>query len=273
MVRPKLPDPRLLPRLLVPFGILATAAGASPENASPEDVPLVHDETGVEGNVFAYGERLQPPYVFTGLDADTLFLNGHAYFPRRRGPGPGDEAEDARGPSEAENRMRAIGAEAESAGAAAPTPAEGLEAALQCYLASPEVEHARIEGERIRVKFRFFPHEIARSFAFLDTNPPGFPGRTLRDEKLMRIRALWRHLEKDRIEIFGADYAANLGPSDTRKVLARLEEIEDRGLAPTDGDELGAMGSTVKRFLRDFARANGIPAATPKDAAADRDRE
>ena len=33
--------------------------------------------------VFAYGHRLTPPFVFTGIDSDTLRLNGFPYSPRR----------------------------------------------------------------------------------------------------------------------------------------------------------------------------------------------
>lgn len=70
-----------LPLALVGFLFISERTSAQPDSDFPEDEwPEDRSDSSV---VYAYGHLLAPPYEFTGIGSDTLFLNGHPYSPTR----------------------------------------------------------------------------------------------------------------------------------------------------------------------------------------------
>lgn len=66
--------------LLLPVALLVGLIHGKAAVTDPYTVPA---PVSGHATVYAYGERLTPPFVFTGLDGDTLYINGVPYDPRR----------------------------------------------------------------------------------------------------------------------------------------------------------------------------------------------
>jgi hypothetical protein len=213
---------------------LGSVSSATPAatTSGGERVPLFHDGEGLTGQVFAYAEQLTAPYSFTGVGEDTLYLNGYAHMPRHRGETQGTEtvtSEVSFDVAEAVEVMKRIGDEAETAGAAAPTKEEGLAAALQVYLAWPQVEWATIDGEHVIVEFTIMPTEVVRAFHFMDDGPQSFAGRSRRDEMLVYIQRVWRSMSLGRLQVFGTDYFVDFGRPIQQRPWRSLRKLKPGG--------------------------------------------
>jgi hypothetical protein len=70
------------------FEATGVASAAKIESSRVETITIEAVGADELGPVYMYGQRLTPPYVFSGIGSDTLLLNGYPVLPKRTGPHP-----------------------------------------------------------------------------------------------------------------------------------------------------------------------------------------
>jgi hypothetical protein len=159
------PFKQALNKRLVALGALVVLAAYNSTLADTTPPP--------EGIVFAYGVRIDPPYVFEGLESDTLTLNGFPFRParptsRQKSPVEIFAQKMNEQLSQAQrDEWRHAQALVDSVYESLESDVDGVPATAQCtevmrarFAASPLVESVTVLEDGCEVKFSFFPEPL-----------------------------------------------------------------------------------------------------------------
>jgi hypothetical protein len=184
------------------------------------------------GVAFFYGIRVDPPYVFEGIDADTLTLNGLPFDPMRPEQTPvvqgaldpaslaeaqahGQIAEDLL----EQARLLAVEDEARSLWL---TP-DSAEQILALYRGNEHVESVSIDNCSVTVKFDFYSG--LQGYYLLDIRgaETPFPERTRRVHRQEKIDLFLSLMDRGGLVLRGRDYSLS-GGGDLKSEFLRFLE-------------------------------------------------
>lgn len=193
-----------------------------------EPHPARADETIVPasvnvGRVFAYGQEILPPFEFTGVGTDTLFLNGVPYSPVRRPPPMVSTTFSIT--EEQAQIVRQVQEEARAAFASAGSSGEGLARAAAICKASPHVERCRVLSNSIRMRFTFYTFDIELPLRRPNELRSAHYGYTRTDVHEEIIAQFDRSIKAGSLIAIGAGYRFSEGPLQAETTLGAVDAI------------------------------------------------
>jgi hypothetical protein len=266
--------------LLVPLlcSVLRAMADSGAVSAEPADSSVLSETNGasqtvvIDGAVmYAYGERLQSPFEFTGIGGDTLYINGLPYSPRwRQADAPGPEPVEISEASRTSHEIqRSVGMAASLAAVTAGTQEEAALRAFAVFDTSTHVDWVEItSNSSLRVKFSHNARPLT-VFVPLVSDTPRDPPMTRSEVRLTNHHFLVDAFELlaglGQLHALGAEYFMFF-PKDAADALLAILPMEsepwDRDSIEAAMNESWALQSiagtpNVHRLLDDieFARA------------------
>ncbi|MGQ0723148.1 MAG: hypothetical protein ACT4PE_16490 [Candidatus Eiseniibacteriota bacterium] len=235
--------------------MLTSALLLAPLMAHSQDA---HEALPPTGRVFAYGEELLPPFVFEGMDSDTLLLNGVPFSPRRVEQLPSAPVLSPEESVQLDENEAVISTLEEKANLImrdAPSREAGHRDVLELYRASPYVESVRIEGTWVQAKFTFYSFEVGKPLRFgaVQTARASSRAQELerrRAERRERVKQFWNFLGHGYLVVLGEDYEFFMPPQAAEDILHRV-----RVAAAQKRVESSGTFDYVGRFLEEVARS------------------
>jgi len=221
-------------------------------------------DQGQDAEIYAYGHKLSPPFVFRTIGTNTLMVNEYQFFPLLPRPIPGvDDILNGGVPipekTIANHKTRStLDNLADSLATNAGSLEQAIESVLEVYRASPAVENAYAEGANIFVKYTDDDcptHVVLSSLRRLaDTSKDV---RTPQDEdpRLFLVRKkqiLQEQIDNGFTIAFGNGYDLRIPSSNPefREMILRL--TADPTLTFEDVRPAGYEGIFVRYFLEDL---------------------
>jgi hypothetical protein len=201
----------------------------------------------VLGTVIAYGNVIAPPYKFSGLQADTLLLNGYPFAPLRSNEpmtAPVQLSPSERSQFEMSNQVQEdLRSRVDEVRRAMNDTGPDLTPAIvEVYRQSPHVEDVRVEHGQILVKFVFHEGYIGQMFMPLDYKP-GEP-RSVDDVRNEKMENFWRHVNEGGMYLFGSTYVHYVPSTRASEVLEAMDSLK--------GDRAGLDKAREQAFIRDI---------------------
>jgi len=218
----------------------AVAAHAEVGDAEQAQVDTV-------GVVFAYGEQVYPPFVFTGVGTDTLFLNGYPLSPRRSSRRGSPEISV----SETCKAQHELCVKAGQRAREGSTHAERVEIYAEVLRASSLVDSVRVTSHDII--YMSWAGETDEEEIILPREDTHFE---LADFHETRISEFWRAMRAGRLVAFGERYYVSAPRQSVPQTLQLLERIDEGG--PPTKEEVAGTALQQPRFLVDLCEKRGI---------------
>lgn len=186
--------------------------------AVPQPAVRVDASSGAQGLVYAYGILVPPPHVFSGVEEDTLRLNGLPYFPRR-GPATPPIVVDA-----ATEAMHAANVAAFDRAKRGGTYQERLTLLAAEYRARADVASVRVQGNGLWLTYRDGTEEEVILPA--EESPPPMDLATCHQLLVEEFRA---YLNAGCLVVFGTGYHVTVPPKWIPKTLEAIELARSTG--------------------------------------------
>jgi hypothetical protein len=197
------------------------------------------------GPVFAYGQRLQEPYVFSAGEGDTLLLNGYPYLPQRHSP-----LEISAEVLENDKLERALEARIASQWRLKSPTEPYVEWLARMYREAPEVARVRLQNGSLFVKYVWAPYEVVKETGVSTRMTRTHQGNSAKQEPCGAAKEhFWSQVKSGCMIVFGTDYYLVVARPHVRDALRQI----DRAMTGTKLEELGplALPLTIDNFLRE----------------------
>jgi hypothetical protein len=220
-----------------------------------------------QGVVYAYGVRLEPPYVFSGAHEDTLRINGYPYAPRRALPTVEVEREEpvlSREHAEAINEVSELLARLDSIAASVTGAQEKTDVYTAGLTQHPKVTGVREEEGAVVFFFKGVPHEVVAYTTAPDLGDLGLSRREIRAINRERAESMAAStLRANGLLVFGPEYTIHSPPQNAAKHLEEIDRVEEvlasgRRLSPAEWPSAPLGSAAFLRDLIEHAKTSGL---------------
>lgn len=209
---------------------------------SPDAESYTYNGDTTTGRMFAYGQELVRPFVFSGIGTDQVSVNDAPLLPRRPrldvAPRPTASPDSAQ--LALNSRMRELLAAARQAASAAEQPASRAARAADTFRSAPDVARVFFRDEPITFYVVFQGSDL--EVPVIWNGSADSPASSVRSEQVLQINVICSALGAGQTVAFGDGYFLLLSPATSSRVLSGVR---------ADGEpDMSMLG----RFQRDVRR-------------------